>query len=212
MKNSHPLRFFTLLAALMLVGLYSPKVTYAQEAIHSHGGLSATRTLADVARVSTVTVPTFAPYETALVHIREEYSGSLGTLFTYTPFDTYPISNLTYFANAGVTCSHDGNNTITCTGDITQVTIDFDFTYVVNDYLTGCLVLGWGGYSNYAIDFTIHLIYPAPLTYVGFYSTEPISVSGTEVTWTQENTTQLYAYALFRDPRISLVFLPMVKR
>lgn len=197
----------------VLVGWFPMQRAQGQETgASSFTAPSPTAPQAAVGRVATVSMPSFTPYSVALVHVNETYNGELGTLFTYTPLDSYPITNLTHSANSGVTCSHDANLKVTCTGsNISWVVIDYDFEYLVSDYSSDLLVLGWGGTSNYALDFTIHLVYPAPLTYVGAYATEPISVTATEVTWFMENTTQLYGYGYFRDERISVVSLPLLQ-
>lgn len=214
MKTKRSIRILFLLAGVALMWFSSGGNAYGQDATQATiGGSNTTSASANVTRVSTMTVPSFLPFTTIQVHVREEYSGDMGTMFTYSPFSGFTYSNLTYVANAGVICSHDANYTITCTGDITQVTINFDFEYLVNDYSGDNLLLGWSGDSTgYPLNYTIHLIYPGPLTYVAPYNTDPISVTGAEVTWHQEDTYKLVGYALFRDPRIKLAFLPLAKR
>ncbi len=170
---------------------------------------------AAVARVSTITVQPYLPFQTATAHVQEAYSGAMGSLFTYNAggFGAEHISNLAYTPNTGVTCGHDAALLITCTGAaISQVTIDFDYTYTANDYAGGRIWWGYPGYSNYAIDYTFNLIYPAPLVYLHAYSLEPTSVTGTQITWHLDNTLSLPGAALFRDPRVPLTYLPLVAR
>lgn len=215
MKIGRLIQFLVVLVVFSLVGVCPTNGALAQETNGpTIGGSSITAPLANVARVATLTLPPFTPFTTVLLHLQEAYSGNLGTSFIYKPYKGYPIYNLTYSANAGVTCTHNADLKITCTGAISWVTIDLDMEYLVKDYLADCLVLGWGGYSDYPLDFTIHLLYPASLTYVGAYASTPapISVTPTQVTWYQENTTNLAAYGLFRDSRIKVIYLPLVQR
>jgi hypothetical protein len=176
--------------------------------------VKAARQAASVQRVSTVTVQPYIPFNTSIAHIKEEYSGAMGTLFTYEvgSFGIEHISNLTYSANSGVTCQHDAELLITCTGDLSQVTIDFDFTYIANDYDGKYIWWGYAGYSNYDLEYTFHLIFPSPLEYVRSYSLEPTSVTSDQITWYQASTQSLPGVALFYDPRVQVLYLPMVVR
>lgn len=167
---------------------------------------------AGVQRISTVEVRPYLPFQSSLAHVQEAYSGAMGTSFAYDVgyFGVDHISNLNYSANAGVTCQHNANLLVTCTGPLNQVTIDFDFTYVANDYVGQMVWWGYKGNSNYALDYTFNLIYPAPLVYVQSYSLEPSSITPTQITWYQANTRSLPGIALFRDPRVQVVHLPLV--
>lgn len=171
-------------------------------------------TPAPVARISTITIQPYLPFQTATAHIQEAYSGAMGTLFTFDvgSFGIDHVSNLIYTANGGVSCDHDANLYITCTGSISQVTIDFDFTYIASDYISNTIWWGYRGNSNYNLEYTFNLIYPAPLEYVRSYSQAPVSVTDTQITWYQESTQSLTGAALFRDPRVHAVYLPHIQR
>ena len=169
---------------------------------------------AAVQRISTVEVNPYLPFQSSISHVREVYSGAMGTSFAYDVggFGIEHISNLTYSANAGVTCQHNANLLVTCNGSLSQVTIDFDFTYVVNDYAGQMIWWGYVGNSNYALDYTFNLIYPAPLVYVRSYSLEPSSITSNQITWYHANTLSMPGVALFRDPRVQTLYLPIILR
>jgi hypothetical protein len=174
-----------------------------------------TSPLASVQRVSTVTVHPYLPFQTSVSHMREAYSGAMGTSFAFDvgSFGIEHISNLTYVANSGVTCSHNANLLVTCTGSsISQVTIDFDYTYIANDYTGRSIWWGYTGSSNYALDYTFNLIFPAPLVYVKPKSLVPVSVTANQITWYQANTRSLPGAAQFDDPRVQVMYLPLIIR
>ncbi len=169
---------------------------------------------ADVQRVTTVEIFPYDPFQTSTAHIQEAYSGAMGTLFIFDVggFGVDHISNLVYTANDGVTCQHNADLIITCTGALSYVTIDFDFTDIANDYLGAYIWAGYTGYSNYDLEYTYNLIYPGPLTYTAYYSLAPVSVTETQITWHLERTRSLPGIALFFDPRVQVIYLPTIMR
>lgn len=202
-------KLFVLLGALALGLLLA--VPQAAQAAPYLAGDDPHEPAAAVQRISTLTVPPYTPFQSITAHIREQYSGSLGSIFAYDAgsFGVDHVSNLVYVPNSGVTCSHDADLMITCNGSISQVQIDFDYTNVTNDYVGPYTWWGYSGASNYEIDYTFQLIFPAPLVYVRAYDIAPTTVTANQVTWVQLNTKRLIGAALFRDPRVNGLFLPL---
>jgi len=167
-----------------------------------------------VQRVTTVEIEPYQPFETFVAHFQEVYSGALGTSFAYDIgyFGMEQISNLVYSANAGVTCQLDEDLIIVCTGPLSQVTINFDYTAIADSYSGQFIWWGFIGNSNYPLNYTFNLIYPTPLVYVRAYSLEPTAITSSQITWQQENTFSLPGVALFQDPRVYALYLPLTQR
>ncbi len=228
MKTSRCILLIFLLAAFGLASASAPAVaaqplpalqggaTRLSRALPLTGPASTTASIdaASVRRVSTLEVLPYLPFASSTSHITEVYNGAMGSLFTFDvgSFGVQSVSNLAYTANPGVTCSHDANLLITCSGSISQVTIEFDFTYVVTDYIGNTIWWGYNGQSNYDLEYTFHLIYPAPLVYLQPYSLAPVSVTANEITWYLASTKSLVGAALFRDPRVQVNYLPRVSK
>jgi hypothetical protein len=138
----------------------------------------------------------------------------LGTSFAYDIgyFGMEQISNLVYSANAGVTCQLNEDLIIVCSGPLSHVTINFDYTAIADSYSGQSIWWGFIGNSNYSLDYTFNLIYPAPLVYVRSYSLEPTTITSTQITWQKSNTLSLPGVALFQDPRVYVLYLPLVQR
>lgn len=169
---------------------------------------------AAVQRVTKVEIEPYQPFETFVAHFQEVYSGGLGTSFAYDIgyFGMEQISNLVYSANAGVTCQLNEDLIIVCNGPLSYVTINFDYTAIADSYSGQSIWWGFVGNSNYSLDYTFNLIYPAPLVYVRSYSLEPTTITSTQITWQQNNTLSLPGVALFQDPRVYALYLPFVQR
>lgn len=191
---------FTLLVLLSL--LLAPNLT-----AHAAPG-------AAVQRISTLTIQPYTPFQSATAHIKEEYSGSMGSLFTFDvgSFGTEHISNLVYTPNSGVTCTHNTDLMITCTGAISEVEINFDFTYVANDYAGPYIWWGYAGNSTYDLDYTFHLIFPAFLEFVRPYAEAPVTITASQLTWHHANTRRLVGSALFRDSRVRGLYMPITMK
>jgi len=169
---------------------------------------------ASVQRVTTLDIDPYQPFETFIAHFQEVYSGALGTSFGYDIgyYGMEHISNLTYSANAGVTCQLDENLIIICHGPLSQITINFDYTAIADGYTGQFIWWGFIGNSNYPLDYTFHLIFPAPLLYVRSYSLEPATITSGQITWQLNNTLSLPGVALFQDPRVCVLYLPLTQR
>lgn len=168
---------------------------------------------ASVQRVTTLDIEPYQPFETFVAHFQEVYSGALGTSFAYDIgyYGIEHISNLTYSANEGVICQLNEDLILVCNGPISQVNINFDYTAIADSYIGQFIWWGFIGNSNYPLDYTFHLIYPAPLMYVRSYSLEPITITSDQITWQQDNTLSLPGVALFHDPCVYALYLPLTQ-
>lgn len=171
---------------------------------------------------STVTVGSYQPFQLSTTHISEEFSGNMGPTFNYSINAVYTglVSNMDILANPGVTCTYNAVELkVSCSAEsiVEHVNLNFDITYVANDYVGKVIWWGWAGsYSGYIMDYTIILNFPSPLTYLSYYGTDaPTSITPTQITWHKEGTTpdiQLTGYASFIDPRVKVSYLPMLLR
>lgn len=208
MKSSHLFQILIGLICLLLPPGSTTRV-YAADAYPPQSVIEAS-----VQRVTTVQVLPYLPFQTFTAHFQEVYSGGLGTSFAYDIgyFGMEQISNLVYSANAGVTCQLNEDLIIVCSGPLSHVTINFDYTAIADSYSGQSIWWGFIGNSNYSLDYTFNLIYPAPLVYVRSYSLEPTTITSTQITWQKSNTLSLPGVALFQDPRVYVLYLPLVQR
>ena len=208
MKSSHLFQILIGLICLLLPPANTTRV-YAADAYPPQSVIEAS-----VQRVTTVQVLPYLPFQTFTAHFQEVYSGGLGTSFAYDIgyFGMEQISNLIFSANAGVTCQLDEDQIIVCTGPLSQVTINFDYTAIADSYSGQFIWWGFIGNSNYPLNFTFNLIYPNPLVYVRAYSLEPTEITPSQITWQQDNTLSLPGVALFQDPRVYALYLPLTQR
>jgi len=176
----------------------------------------------EVSIVSTVTVASFEPFGTGVAHIHEDYDGSLGTHFYYvvsSQFGPY-LQNLSYQGSPDTVCLWDPDLRrleCSCSTGITWIDIDFDLVMPATDYFGNEIWFGWAGnYSGYSIDYTIVLNCPAPLVYLDYYGEDaPTSITPTQIIWNKVSATDeihLVGYAVFLDPRVFTVFLPIALR
>ena len=208
MKSNHLFQILIGLICLLLLPGSTTRV-YAADAYPPQSVIEAS-----VQRVTTVQVLPYLPFQTFTAHFQEVYSGALGTSFAYDIgyFGMEQISNLIFSANAGVTCQLDEDQIIVCTGPLSQVTINFDYTAIADSYSGQFIWWGFIGNSNYPLNFTFNLIYPNPLVYVRAYSLEPTEITPSQITWQQDNTLSLPGVALFQDPRVYALYLPLTQR
>ena len=208
MKSNHLFQILIGLICLLLPPGSTTRV-YAADAYPPQSVIEAS-----VQRVTTVQVLPYLPFQTFTAHFQEIYSGAMGTSFAYDVgyFGVERVSNLSYSANSGVICQHNADLLVTCAGSINRVTIDFDYTSIATDYFAQFIWLGFIGNSNYPLDYTFNLIYPTPLVYVRAYSLEPTTITSTQITWQQNNTLSLPGVALFQDPRVYALYLPLTQR
>ena len=200
---------FIVLSCGLLVLLAGTSPTQAAEINPSDPIMTAA-----VQRVTTLEIKPYQPFDIFVAHFQEVYSGALGTSFAYDIgyFGMEQISNLIFSANAGVTCQLDEDQIIVCTGPLSQVTINFDYTAIADSYSGQFIWWGFIGNSNYPLNFTFNLIYPNPLVYVRAYSLEPTEITPSQITWQQDNTLSLPGVALFQDPRAYALYLPLTQR
>ena len=208
MKSNHLFQILIGLICLLLPPGSTTRV-YAADAYPPQSVIEAS-----VQRVTTVQVLPYLPFQTFTAHFQEIYSGGLGTSFAYDIgyFGMEQISNLVYSANAGVTCQLSEDLIIVCTGPLSQVTINFDYTAIADSYISQFIWWGFIGNSNYPLNYTFNLIYPNPLVYVRAYSLEPTAITPSQITWQQDNTLSLPGVALFQDPRVYALYLPLTQR
>jgi hypothetical protein len=167
-----------------------------------------------VQRISTLEILPYSPFQASNSHLKELWSGNLPEPFTYNvgSFGVDHISNLTYTSTGGAACVHNSSLLITCNGILTQIEIDFDYTYVTNDYQGQLIWFGFSGASDFPVDYTFILKYPAPLVYVRPYTLQPTSVTGSQIIWNLTNTKSLPGAALFSDARVKVLNLPIGMR
>ena len=200
---------FIVLSCGLLVLLAGTSPTQAAEINPSDPIMTAA-----VQRVTTLEIKPYQPFDIFVAHFQEVYSGALGTSFAYDIgyFGMEQISNLVYSANAGVTCQLNEDLIIVCNGPLSHVTINFDYTAIADSYSGQFIWCGFIGNSNYPLNFTFNLIYPNPLVYVRAYSLEPTEITPSQITWQQDNTLSLPGVALFQDPRVYALYLPLTQR
>jgi len=192
----------------LIILVFIPSSVFAQEG-------SGKNDRAAVTRITTLTVQPYLPFQSATMHIQEDYSGSLGSVFEYQIDNSYKayIFNVGFSSNAGASCSYDpAILKVSCTGTINQVVIDYDYIDTADDFIGSDVWWGWGGNSNYPMDCTIYLYYPSPLVYLRSYIGTPTEITSTRITWHAANANELYGYGLFHDPRVSATFLPLILR
>ncbi len=170
--------------------------------------------------VSTNTIEVYTPFKEFRSHYAAEVTGMPSGTYTWQmehlPPDT--IDDIFYDWTGGSGCTIQSNNNIVCGSGINYFYVEFRYSSPYSP-TSNFISLGAGGSSSgFAPDYTATLNYVEPLMFITstLYSTatpiEPISHSNTTLRWQIPNTTDANIVATFYDPRISMVYLPLVTK
>ncbi len=177
----------------------------------NEGDLAAAAAAVD--RTSVAIYEDYHPLLTITVTVLEIYTGTMPTPFTYNlsgiPSET--LSDVAFSEEGSGSCIQESDNDIRCDGEITEFFLTFRF-YFTPSTTGGNLILGAGGSSSFTRDHTVDLFYPDPLELIGISDSDKLIVnSGNQLRWQEIDAQGSFVpRALFRDPRIRLVYLPLV--
>ena len=168
--------------------------------------------------VSTKTIETYIPFEEYSEHFAAEITGLPGGTFTWYLQDFPPdtLSDVLYDWTGGSGCTQQPNNNIVCGSGISYFYVEYRYSSPFSPTSSFLTIYAGTFSSGFSPDNTATLNYVEPLEFITstLYSfatvIEPVLHNNTTLKWQIPNSTNGGIAAIFYDPRINIVYLPLV--
>jgi hypothetical protein len=215
---------FLSLMLLVVLPATSQEVTLGDGLLNSTGGKftsfsdhSIESPLAGT-QISTKTIEAYIPFQEYRYHRAVKVTGMSGGTYTWRlenfPPDT--LSDVFFDWIGGSGCIQQPNNNIVCGNGISYFYVEFRYTSTYSPTSNLIAIDAGSGASGFSPDHTATLNYIDPLIFItstlrsSGTPIEPLSHSNATLKWQIPNSGDGWISATFYDPRISIVYLPVL--